>query len=72
MYHQCIKFPHNRIEVTILADSAYNCNNLKQAKNMVPHNKEALRNPKTKHCRQTMLDAFQKDLSIKEIGKGEY
>lgn len=43
-YHQCIKFPHSRVEITILGDSnpfAF-CNNISHHLDiMVPSNKEA-------------------------------
>lgn len=39
-YHQCLKFPHNGVEVTIPIETTYPCNNIKQIESMVPHNKE--------------------------------
>lgn len=44
-YHQCIKFPYNGVEITILSDAnpfAY-CNNIHhQPKIIVPNNREAI------------------------------
>ena len=42
MYHQCINFPHNDIEVYVPTNSSYSCNTLKQSTDMfVSHNRES-------------------------------
>lgn len=49
MYHQCLKFPHNGVEVSIPVDISISCNTLKQSVDtLVPHNKamSANGNPK--------------------------
>ena len=39
-YHQCVKFPFHRSEVTIPATTSYTCNMLKAVENFVPTNRE--------------------------------
>lgn len=42
-YHQCVKFPHNGQEVTIVTDSSQYCNNLKLTQDArVQHNRESV------------------------------
>jgi len=40
MYHWCLKFPHNGVEVSIPIDINISCNTLQQSANtLVPHNR---------------------------------
>ncbi|GLJ56016.1 hypothetical protein SUGI_1202690 [Cryptomeria japonica] len=80
-YHQCIKFPHNGVEITILGDAnpfAY-CHNVNhQPKIIVPNNREAI--PSTSYVILASLSSSntnipkQEKLKMKmaKEGLGEY
>lgn len=70
-YHQCVKFPHEGQEVTIIADSSQYCNNLKPTQDTrVPHNR-VLVYP-TKEIQEKLWETFEKKLKLNDEGMGNY
>lgn len=80
-YHQCIKFPHNGVEITILGDAnpfAY-CHNIShQPEITVPNNREAISStsyisPASLASLNTTIPKQEKlKIKIAEEGPGEY
>ncbi|GLJ53608.1 hypothetical protein SUGI_1143590 [Cryptomeria japonica] len=80
-YHQCIKFPHNGVEITILGDAnpfAY-CHNIShQLEITVPNNREAISStsyisPASLASSNTTIPKQEKlKMKIAEEGPGEY
>lgn len=65
-YHQCIKFPHNGVEVTILTNVNYSCNMVKQTNSMVPPNKEESRDQEAKIYQTYFLKDMEKKFKIQD------
>ncbi|GLJ20142.1 hypothetical protein SUGI_0365620 [Cryptomeria japonica] len=79
-YHQCIKFPHNGVEVTIKADPNLfiYCNNLRTRSEItIPTNREAVPSstyvdPESLKASTSKQAELKEKFKIKDLGCGEY
>lgn len=68
-YHQYLKFPYNGVEVSVLTDTSYSCNTLKQCVDiLVPHNREA----SISNNSEAMMKELEKKLKITDADMGRY
>lgn len=68
-YHQCLKFPYNKVEVSILVDTSYTCNALTQRNDtFVPHNRAT----STVESLATLMKDLKKKLKIIVTGIDGY
>lgn len=70
-YHQCVKFPLEGQEITVIADSSKYCNNLKPTQDTrVPHNRESVY--LAKEIQAKLWETFEENLKLNDEGMGKY